>query len=300
VVARLAALLGVLVAVSGCSVSPTRSAAREFPGGTSVHTISVGGLNRSYRVYKPAGLTASAPLVVVLHGGFGSAEQAEKAYGWDQFADTAKFMVAYPDGVGRAWNTGGGCCGRPAREGVDDAGFITAAVDDVTKNVAIDSTRIYATGISNGGMMAYALACNTGVFAAIGPDSATQLDACRSPHPTSVMHIHGTADTRIRYAGGQGDGAARINGPPVPDVNAFWRNVDQCAPPAIDTRGALTTSTANCPGGRSVVLITIDGAGHQWPGSGFTAVQRELGLDRPSDALNATETFWQFFAAHHR
>jgi polyhydroxybutyrate depolymerase len=300
VLARLAALLGVLVAMSGCSVSPTRSATPEFPAGTSIHTISAGGLNRSYRVYKPAGLPASAPLVVMLHGGFGSAEQAEKAYGWDQLADTAKFVMAYPDGVARAWNTGGGCCGRPAREGVDDVGFITTVVGDVSHNIGIDAARVYATGISNGGMMTYALACNTGVFAAIGPDSATQLDACRSPHPTSVMHIHGSADTRIRYAGGQGDGAARINGPPVPDVNAFWRNVDRCAAPAVDTRGSLTTSRANCPDGRSVVLITIDGAGHQWPGSGFTAVQRALGFDPSADALNATETFWQFFTAHHR
>ncbi|BBU24228.1 alpha/beta hydrolase family esterase [Mycobacterium xenopi] len=279
-VARLAALIGVLAAVSACSVSPT-GATPEYPEGTSVHSLDVSGLARSYRVYKPAGLPVSAPLVVMLHGGFGSAEQAERSYGWDQLADAAKFVVAYPDGVARAWNAGGGCCGRPAREGVDDVGFITAAVDDVAKKVGIDSARVYATGISNGGIMAYRLACNTAIFAAVGPDSATQLDACRSPHPTSVMHIHGTADTRIRYGGGEGDGVARINGPPVADVNAFWRNVDQCAAPAVNTSGALTTSSADCPDGRSVVLITVDGGGHQWPPF-------------------ATQTFWQFFAAHSR
>ena len=107
--------------------------------GTSVHTINVGGHDRGYRLYKPAGLPASAPLVVMLHGGFGSAEQAERAYGWDELADTAKFVVAYPDGLHRAWNTnGGGCCGRSAREGVDDVGFISAAVADIAKNVGIN------------------------------------------------------------------------------------------------------------------------------------------------------------------
>jgi polyhydroxybutyrate depolymerase len=280
-VARLAALIGGLAVVSACSVPPMGSATPEFPDGTSVHSINVGGLERSYRVYRPPGLQEPAPLVVMLHGGFGSAEQAERSYGWDQLADSAKFVVAYPDGVARAWNAGGGCCGRPAREGVDDVGFVTAAVDDVVKKVGIDSARIYATGISNGGIMSYRLACTTAIFAAIGPDSATQLDPCQSPHPTSVIHLHGTADTRIRYAGGQGNGFARINGPPVSDVNAFWRNVDRCAAPTVTTSGALTTSSADCPDGRSVVLITVDGGGHQWPPF-------------------ATQTLWRFFAAHPR
>ena len=107
----------------------------------------------------------------------------------------SKFLVAYPDGLNRAWNVnGGGCCGRPAREGVDDVGFIGAAVADIVKNVSIDSSRVYATGMSNGGIMSYTLACNTSIFAAIGPDAATQLNLCRSPRPTSVMTIHGTAD----------------------------------------------------------------------------------------------------------
>ena len=83
------------------------------------------------------------------------------------------------------------------------------------------------------------------------------------------MHIHGTADPRIRYDGGPG----------VPDLNAFWRNVDRCAPPETTTDGAITTSTADCPDGRNVVLITVDGGGHEWPPF-------------------VTQAMWQFFAAH--
>jgi polyhydroxybutyrate depolymerase len=145
----------------------------------------------------------------MMHGGFGSAQQAERAYGWDELADGAKFVVvAYPDGVGRAWNVGG-CRGRPGRENIDDAGLINAVVDDIAGHVTIDPKRRYATGISNGGMLAYALACNTGTFAAIGPDSATQLDKCAAPHPTSAMHIHGIADPRIRYEGDPGHRRSR-------------------------------------------------------------------------------------------
>jgi polyhydroxybutyrate depolymerase len=87
-------------------------------------------------------------------------------------------------------------------------------------------------------MLTYALACNTGTFAAIGPDSATQLDKCVAP-----------------------------------------RNVDGCAPPATTTDGATTTSTAGCPDGRNVVLVAVDGGGHEWPPF-------------------ATQSLWQFFAAH--
>ena len=176
----------------------------------------------------------------------------------------------------------------PGGEGLDDVGFITAVAGDIGESVGIDTARVYATGISNGGMMAYALACNTSTFAAIGPDSATQLDPCTAPHPTSVMHIHGTADRLIRYDGEPGDGVARIDGLPLPDLNAFWRNVDRRSTPTVTSEGRRVS------GGRSVTLITIEGGGHQWPGS---APVRE-GADPPSQALNATHTLWQFFAAH--
>jgi polyhydroxybutyrate depolymerase len=274
---RVATLRGVVLVIAGCSPGEPKPSSG-FVNGTSLHTVKVDERDRIYRLYKPAGLLASAPLVVMLHGGFGSAEQAERAYGWDELADSAKFVVAYPDGVDRAWNTNvGGCCGRPAREGVDDVAFISAAVADIVKNIGINSARVYATGISNGGIMSYTLACNTGVFAAIGPDSATQLDPRRSPHPTSVMHIHGTADRLIRYEGRQGFSV--INGPSVPDVNAFWRNVDQCGAPSDTTSGAITTSTAGCADNRGVVLVTVDGGGHRWPSF-------------------ATQALWQFFATH--
>jgi polyhydroxybutyrate depolymerase len=278
---RVAILLGVVLLIAGCAVWHPKPPSG-FVDGTSSHTIKVGGRDRVYRLHKPVGVPASAGLVVVLHGGFGNAEQAERSYGWDQLADSEKFVVVYPDGVNRAWNVnGGGCCGKPAREGVDDVAFISAAVADVAKNVSINAGHVYATGMSNGGMMSYTLACDTTLFAAIGPVSGTQVDPCRSPHPASVMAIHGTADPLIPYGGGPGRGFAHINGPPVLDLNTFWRKVDQCEAPAATTSGSVTTSTAGCPDNRSVALITIDGGGHHWPNF-------------------ATAKLWQFFAAHPR
>src|SRR6185312_9979651 len=136
-------------------------------------------------------------------------------------------------------------------------------VADIVKNGDVNPAKVYATGMSNGGIMSYTLACTTDIFSAIGPVAGIQLNLCRSPHPASVMHIHGTADRLVPYHGGQG--YTVINGPPVPELNAFWRNVDQCGPPAATTDGPVTTSTAGCADDRSLVLITVDGGDHEWP-----------------------------------
>jgi polyhydroxybutyrate depolymerase len=272
-----------------------------IPAGSSSHEISVDGVSRTFRVYRPATLPAAAPLVVVLHGGFGTGMQAERSYRWDGEAARAHFVVAYPDGLGRAWNTGGGCCGVPARTGTDDVGFITAMVSAIGHAVPISPRRVYATGISNGGIMAYTLACRTTMFAAIGSDSATELGSCPAPARVSVIHIHGTADRNIPYHGGPGDGIAHIDGPAIPALNAAWRRIDRCAAPVVRTAGVVTTSTANCPAGRAVEPLPLAGVGHQWPGAvPDPLAQRLLHLDPPSTALNATQVIWRFFAAHPR
>ena len=274
-------------------------AAPTIPVGSTSQSLTVDAATRTYRVYRPAEVASPAPLVVFLHGGFGSGDQAEKAYHWDQQADAGHFVVVYPDGLDRAWNTDGGCCGTPSRSGVDDIAFVTAVVRTVEQSMPIDASRVYATGISNGGIMAYTLACRTTLFAAIGPDSATELADCPDPAPTSVIHVHGTADQTIRYEGGVGDGVAHVDGPPVPTVNAHWRQVDSCAAPEVTTSGSVTTSIATCPSGRAVELITIDGAGHQWPGATPNRVaERLLGTDPPSQALDATSVIWDFFSRH--
>ena len=277
---RLASLLGIVLLVAGCSAWEEPTLPSGFVDGKSLHHINVGGRDRSYRLYKPAGLPPSAPLVVMLHGYSGSGKQAERDYKWDGLADSGKFVVAYPDGLNRAWNVNGeSCCGRSGREGVDDVGFISAAIADIVNNVGINRARVYATGMSNGGIMSYTLACTTDIFAAIGPVAGIQLNPCRSPHPTSVMAVHGTADRLVPYGGGQGFSV--INGPSVPDVDAFWRNVDQCGAPAITTNGPVTTSTAACADNCGAVLITVDQGSHEWPPF-------------------ATQTLWEFFAAHSR
>jgi polyhydroxybutyrate depolymerase len=147
--------------------------------------------------------------------------------------------------------------------------------------------------------MDYRLACSTDVFAAIGPVSGTLQGSCPHPEKVSVIDIHGSADTHVPYNGGVGSGPGHVDGLSIPAVNEMWRKVDECANPSMRSSGVVTTSVAPCPDGRSVDLITVAGAGHQWPGSpDRPVVQRLLHTDTPSTALNATQTIWEFFSNH--
>jgi polyhydroxybutyrate depolymerase len=282
------AAVAVLTLLAGCravggSEPSTTAPGTAVPVGSSVHAVDVDGRERGFRLYRPASLAEPAALVVMLHGGFGSARQAESAYGWNALADREGFAVAYPDGLDRAWNVGGDCCGRSARTGVDDVAFVRVAVAAIGRLLPIDPARVYATGMSNGGMMAYRLACDTDVFAAIAPVAATLLGECPSPDPASLIHVHGSADPRVRFDGAPGIGVARIDGPPVPDVVATWRTVDGCGPPAVTTAGPVTRTRAECRDGRAVELVTVDGLDHAWPGGDGAG------------ALDATATIWRFF-----
>lgn len=279
----------------------TPSASPVAGAGTSTeHRVMWDGIDRLYRLYIPVNVAVRAPLVVMLHGGFGSAKQAEAAYGWDALADQEDFVVAYPDGDGRAWNAGS-CCGRSSATGVDDVGFIDAMVQEIKGSMPIDADRIFATGMSNGAMMAYRLACESTTFAAVAPVAGTMMIACSTPSPVSVLHIHGLADANVPFAGGKGDGYAHVDGPAVEQVISLWRRVDDCAAPNVTTVGDVTTSTAMCADGRAVELITIAGAGHQWPRTRVApSFAAKRGANAPYQGFDATQLIWEFFVAHPR
>ncbi|GAA2505510.1 alpha/beta hydrolase family esterase [Winogradskya humida] len=274
------------------------------PPGRTTGTLTINGQERTFRLYRPATATKKAPLVVMLHGAAGTGRQAEATYGWNATADRNGFIVAYPDGLHRTWNISPDCCGAAARDNVNDIAFITALVAAIPST---DPTRTYATGISNGAMLTYRLACDTTLFAAIAPVAGTMINACPTPTPISLIHIHGTTDRTIPYAGGPGKRTTTstprlpttINGPAVPALLATWRRTAHCPLPTTATAGTVTTVTATCPHGRAVELITIENAGHQWPGAtSQPMLERLLHLDAPSTALDATPTIWNFFVTH--
>ncbi|TDC47393.1 polyhydroxybutyrate depolymerase, partial [Micromonospora sp. KC207] len=271
--------------------------AASVPVGTSERTLTVEGRDRTYRLYRPASakLTDPVPLVVMLHGAAGTGEQAEEAYGWTEEADRNGFVVVFPDGINRAWAVGRECCGAPAREGVDDVKFITELVRTVGESLPVDPARTYVSGISNGGLLAFKLVCDTTIFAAVGAVATTLTGQCTDPKPVSVLHIQGKLDKTMPYGGGPGKrdnggtgrNPVKIDGPPAPELAARWRAVDDCGEPKTTTAGPVVRTAATCPGGRSVELITITDAGHQWPGGkpNPPRAQRLLNLDPPSNAL---------------
>jgi polyhydroxybutyrate depolymerase len=299
ITARAGLLTSSMVAVTvlaGCGggARPAADETGAAPTAAATSDLEVGDETRSYRLYRPANAEAQPALVLVLHGGGGTSLQAERTYGWNDLADQEGFLVAYPDGRGRTWNSGGGCCGRAAADDVDDVGFLLALIDDLVTAERVDPARVYATGMSNGAMMSYALACSTDVLAAIAPVAGTMLADCTAPAPVSVLHIHGLADSSVRFDGRPGDGVAEIDGPPIPSVIEHWRTVGACTPPSVTTVGAVQHSIAYCAEGREVALTTVEGAGHQWPG----AESPRRAADPASTELDATETIWRFFEAN--
>ncbi len=273
-----------------------------------VATLDVDGRERSYRLHVPAGLDPLAPsaLVVALHGGGGNGTNMQPKIGLDAVANRESFLVAYPDGSGRldgyllTWNAGN-CCGYALDEQVDDTAFLRAMVEDISHTHSIDRRRVFATGMSNGGMMAYRLACEAAdLFAAVAPVAgALNLETCEPSGPVSVLAIHGTADQHVLFEGGAPaitvDSHSRIDHS-VRYAVTFWAARNGCALQAAQTQvgSVLHEVYSGCEAGSAVELIAVDGGGHAWPGAAKFSPQG----DEPSQAVDASEAIWAFFEAH--
>lgn len=278
-----------------------------LPTGESTHRLSFGGRERSYLLYVPASVDASlpVPLIFVFHGGTGNAQNAARMSGFNPIADQHGFIVVYPNGTGRlsddkllTWN-GGSCCGFAQKENVDDVAFVRAIVAELQAQAPIDPQRVYATGMSNGGILSHRLGCEAAdLFAAIAPVSGTlNLSSCKPSQPVSVIEFHGDADQHIPYTGGYGpQSLVEVNFTSVQDSLNFWVGADGCsAPPQSETHDDIRHDTWNgCTPGTAVELYTILGGGHAWPGGrgGWP------GSDQPTRTISASELIWQFFAAH--
>ena len=275
--------------------------------------LDFAGRRRSYVVHLPAGYTPGqpAPLVLSLHGGGGNAKSNAVQTGFNAQADRSGFIVVHPNGSGErrpllnalgrghfyTWNAGS-CCGYAVQQQIDDVGFIRSLLAELQRDYAIDPRRIYASGLSNGGMMSYRLACEmSDTFAAIGVVAAAQtVYEARPTQAVSVIHIHGSADQNVTLPGGIGAKALdRTPKPPVLDAVEFWAGFNGCGPARTERQGKVSRSLYS--GGRNgsaVAFHLIEGGGHSWPGG----EQMLAMLDPPSQELNATELIWQFFAAH--
>jgi polyhydroxybutyrate depolymerase len=229
-------------------------------------------------------------------------------------ADKEDFIVVYPDGSGRledkllTWNSGN-CCGYALDHKIDDVGFIRALIETLQRDYPINAQRIYATGMSNGGMMSYRIGCElSDKIAAIAPVAGALNVECRPTQPVSVIAFHGTDDQHVLYDGGK----PKIQADPHPREDKsvayamnFWAQHNRCAmTPARDERGTPALSGANgiihdtyanCANGIAVELYTIKGSGHAWPGG-----KSYLSGDTPTREISASELMWEFFKRHSK
>ncbi len=276
--------------------------------GTHTRTLVHDGLQRQYLVHVPSRYDAKkpTPLVVAMHGGGGNMEiQAnDQYYGLISKSEESGIIVAFPNGYSRrkagtlaTWNAGE-CCGAAQREDVDDVGFIGAMLVELRKELSIDAQRIYATGMSNGGMMSYRLACEmSDVFRAIAPVAGTDnTQACKPERPVSVLHIHSKDDTHVLFEGGAGPDAIKsaVNDfTSAPDTVSKWVKLAACpsTPKRIlEKPGVHCDLYSPCKNGAEVQICVTEEGGHSWPGG-----VKPRGSGKPSQAISATEAIWDFF-----
>src|SRR5258705_922693 len=269
-------------------------------------TLQTGGVTRRYFLYLPSPWPRGrpAPRALVFHGGGGRASGIAPHAGFSRLAEREGFAVAYPQGLNGRWNDGRGYGATH-----DDVGFVRALLDTLGRELVIDTRRVYATGISNGAMFSYRLACDLpGMFAAVAPVAgampADLAPTCTHAQPMSVLAFQGTADPLMPYFGG---GVARRRGRVLSAERsiAFWATMSGCnaAPVTTDEPDRMTDGTrvrrtvyGTCRDGRSVELYTIEGGGHTWPGG--PPVGGSVG--RVTREVDATPLIWAFFAQHPR
>ncbi len=259
------------------------------------------GRKREYLLYVPRSYDRSkpTPLVISLHGaGMWGAAQKETSQ-WNRVADEQGFIVVYPSGEGgggpRVWHEGGGA--RPSR----DVRFISELIDTLEARYNIDPRMIYANGLSNGGGMSFALSCTlSDRIAAVGMVGAALLVPfrwCTDQRPVPMIAFHGTADAAAPYKGGFSWVAPqRFQG--VRAFTASWARRNRCDTNPVDSVVATDVTRleyTKCADDAAVVLYTIKGGGHTWPG-GQPLPQWFVG--RTSNGVDATRQMWAFFRAH--
>lgn len=275
---------------------------------------------RRYIVHVPPGASGSLPVVLAYHGGGGDPAGYQAYAGLDAIADQEGFLVVYPYGTGvlprrlLTWN-GGGCCGYSVDNDIDDVGFTAALLDDLEDRTRIDRTRVYATGHSNGAIMAYRVAAERAdlVAAVVPVAGAMSLPSFAPSRPVAVLHIHSVDDPRALYDGGLGPPFPGTNNrefhQPVMDGVEAWATRNGCAksPSVVSTRSgeagsinagqtATLLSWAECDSGYDVAHWRLTGAGHGWPGR--EDVNSLVGP--PTTLVDAADEAWSFMQRFRR
>ena len=269
------------------------------PGATADETIaadpaiSEGDSSRTYRTHLPSSYQSSTayPVVLIFHGSGGNDADMENVTGFSSLADQDQFIAVYPQGLMYYDGTSFWASIGTVDLGIDDVRFASTLLDALEADLCIDTTRIYATGFSNGGAMTGLLACQLSdriaAFAAVSGNFYAPQNGCNPSRPIPILEIHGTADPIVSYYGIPESVNPRMPLPSVPMWLRGWAARDACAADPVTSSsepGVTKMEWTGCAPNGAVIHYRIEGGGHHWPPS----LQ-----GRPVAAV-----FWDFFQAH--
>jgi polyhydroxybutyrate depolymerase len=277
--------------------------------GDHTRTLMMGEQKRTYLVHIPKGYDPKKPVPVVLalHGAAMNGSMMVWFSGLNRKSDEAGFIVVYPSGTGTGpfltWNAGG-FRGKMAEGKADDVAFIGKLLDDLGTVVTVDAKRVYACGMSNGGMMCYRLAAElSDRIAAIAPVAGTiAIEESKPKRPVPVIHFHGTKDTLVPFETAKGKTPAFMKLKGVEESVQTWVKLNGCdEKPKTETISkdgdemkVTRTTYGGGKDGAEVVLVVIEGGGHTWPGR-----QPTVGfIGKSATIVSANDLMWEFFQKH--
>lgn len=275
--------------------------------GTYTYKIIIDGMVRYYMVHVPKKYNpqTSSSLLFAIHGGGGNMKiQANDEY-YKQISKSEETgsITVFPNGYSKfksgsfaTWNAGH-CCGDARDKNLDEISFFKTMVKNLSSQLNIDPKKIYATGMSNGGMMAYRLACEmTDTFSAIASVTGTDnTKNCSPSRPISILHIHAKDDEHVKFEGGAGKKAASAdkitNFKSVPSTVSKWVEFNKCDSKPTKV-GSYCERYEKCRDGMKVQLCVTPTGGHSWPGG-----KKPRGGDETFGNLSANDVMWDFFTS---
>jgi len=302
-------LMSSMTACNSIQAQETAPPAAKLPSSDGSGGLLYQGRLQTYYLHTPKSYQSNhpMPLVLVFHGSRSSGRAIANATRFDELADQKGFIVVYPDGINGRWNQ----VRHYSSSQIDrnNASFISALIEHLQQIRNIDRQRIYATGFSSGAILTQTLACNLSdriaAFASVaGTLPVNVAPSCKPQTPVSLLMINGKGDESVPYPGGKVDDVREVLS--VPKTAEIWQQHNGCAlnakkvEPLANTVSNHSTKVeisrySGCHGGAEVMLISVEGMGHSWPGGASENAKQDQSI---RSGMNASQTIWDFFQRH--